>query len=302
MDTIGVVRSLAAFVGVLVLGPAACGSVGANKTADAANDGPGGPDAALTWSPFEAIAVDYAADTRTPVVSGDGLTLYFLAQLSSPSFDFDIYSASRASTSDGFGVATAVLNINLAGQQARYPEISDDGLELYFSAGDGGPIMVATRSNVSSAFAAPTGVRSDVAGNFASISGDKLALYYIAHNAAGGNVDGLIMQTTRAAVGQPWSAPTMVTVTGAIQVYSSIDISSDELSLLRAPTLAPQSHNLLISRRTSKTAPFDQTEVLQAVDTSVSAFASARWRAHETEIWVGQPTGTLEKPYVSRLR
>lgn len=83
---------------------------------------------------------------------------------------------------------------------------------------------------------------------------------------------------------------------------SSIDISSDELSLLRAPTLAPPSHNLLISRRTSKTAPFDQTEVLQTLDTSTSAFASARWSAHETEIWVGQPTGTLEKPYVSRLR
>jgi len=148
----------------------------------------------------------------------------------------------------------------------------------------------------------PTAVRSDVAGNFASISGNKLALYYIVHNAAGGNVDGLVMQTTRAAVGQPWSAPTMVAVEGAIQVYSSIDISSDELSLLRAPTLAPQSHNLLISRRTSKTAPFDQTEVLQALDTSTSAFASARWSAHDTEIWVGQPSGMSEKPYVSHLR
>ena len=42
--------------------------------------------------------------------------------------------------------------------------------------------------------------------------------------------------------------------------------------------------------------------MLQALDTSASAFASARWSAHETEIWVGQPTGTLEKPYVSHLR
>jgi len=300
MDTLGVDRSLAALAGVIALGAAACGSV--SSKADAASDTPGGPDAALTWSPFEAVAVNYAADARTPVVSGDGLTLYFLAQLSSPSFDFDIYSASRAKTSDGFGVATAVLNVNVAGQQARYPDISDDGLELYFSGGDGGPIMVATRSNVSSAFTAPTAVRSDVMGNFASISGNKLSLYYLAHNAAGGNVDGLVMQTTRAAVGQPWSAPAMVSVSGAIQMYSSIDISSDELSLLRAPTLAPPSHNILISRRTSKTAPFDQTEVLQTLDTSTSAFASARWSAHETEIWVGQPNGTLEKPYVSHLR
>jgi hypothetical protein len=304
MGRTGIDRSVAELVGIVALGTIACGSVG-NKPSDAAVaiDGPSAPDAALTWSPLAEVAVDYTDQIRTPLVSEDGLTLYFLAQLTgSGTFDFDIYSASRAGTSDGFGVATALLNVNVPGQEARYPDLSEDGLELYFSGNDSGPIMVATRSNMSSAFGVPTAVRTGVAGNFASISGNKLALYYIAPATPPGNADGVVMLTTRAAVGQPWSAPTKVTLDGAIQIYSSIDISSDELALLRAPTLAPASHNLLISRRTSKTAAFDQTEVLQTtIDTPV-AFASARWSAHETEIWIGESVGTVERPFVSRLR
>src|SRR4051812_42255131 len=261
----GIDRSLAGLTGVLALGAVACGSV-SSKPADAgtAIDGLGGPDAALSWSPLTEVPVAYTDSIRTPVVSEDGLTLYFLAQVTTNGFDFDIYSASRASTSDGFGVATALLNVNLAGQQARYPDVSEDGLELYFSANDVGPIMVATRSNVSSAFGAPTPVRTGVTGNFASISGNKLALYYITPSSpSNGTASGVVMRTTRAAVGQPWSAPTMVTLDGEIEIYSSIDISSDELAILRAPTVALPGHNILISRRASKTEAFDRTEVLQ---------------------------------------
>lgn len=302
---IGIDRSLAGFTGVLTLAAAACGSV-TSKSADAgtAIDGPGGPDAALTWSPLMEVPVAYTDSIRTPVVSEDGLTIYFLAQVTANgTFDFDIYSASRATTSDGFGVATALLNVNVAGQQARYPDLSEDGLELYFSGNDLGPIMVATRSNVSSAFGAPTAVRTGVAGNFASISGNKLALYYIVPSSpSNGTASGVVMRTTRAAVGQPWSEPAMVTLDGEIEIYSSIDISSDELAILRAPTLALPGHNILIGRRASKTATFDSTEVLQTSIDSAVAFASARWSAHDTEIWVNQSVGGVERPLVSRLR
>lgn len=303
MHACAIQRSSAVLAWLLALAAAACGSV-ASRPVDAASeeDAPAASDAALSWSAFAPVSVDYAGHTRTPVVSSDGLTLYFLAELSAGGFDYDIYSASRDSVSSGFGVATALLNVNVAGQQARYHDLSSDGLELYFSAGDLGTIMVATRSNVSNAFSAPVSVRTGVAGNFASISGNKLALYYLVHNASGSNIDATLMQITRAAVGQPWSAPAMVPVEGALQIYSSIDISADELSLLRAPTLAPQSRNVLISRRSSKTAPFAQTEVLQSIVTSGLAFASARWSAQDTEIWVGDPAGMAEKPSVSRLQ
>ena len=281
-----VARALAGVVGWFAVGVAGCGSVTATKP-DAAgtSDGPAAdtsPDATLSWSALSPIAVGYSGPVIAPVVSEDGLTLYFLAELSSPTFDYDIYSASRASVNDAFGVATQLINVNLAGHQARYPDVSSDGLELYFSDGDTGTLMMAIRSNTSSAFSVPDVVRPGVAGNFASISGDKLALYYIAHI---GNADGMVMRTSRAAVGQPWSAPAPVTVDGALQIYSSIDISADELSLLRAPTSSSQNRNVLISRRSDKTAAFTATEVLQVTGISAVRFASTHWSNHESAIW-----------------
>jgi len=264
------------------------------------SDDGAGPDAARSWSAFAQVAVSYTDQVRVPVPSGDGLTLYFLAQLSGTDL-FDVYSASRASTGDGFGVATALLNVNVTGEQARYPEVSDDGLELYYSKGDTGSIMVATRSNTSSAFGVPAPVANGVAGNFPSVSADKLALYYIAQ-AATGSINGQIMRITRATLGDAWSAPSPVTVNGAVQIYSGIDISRDELALVRAPTLSPIGQNVLISRRASKTAPFDQTEIAQTTDVSGVAFSSARWSARDTEIWIGQAVNQIERPFVSQLR
>ncbi len=289
-------------IAVHALSAEGCGSVATKLPADAASeagDAPG-PDAALTWSPFTQVAVNYTGQIRVPVPSGDGLTLYFDAQLSGTDL-FDIYSTSRASAADGFGVATALLNVNVSGEEARYPDVSEDGLELYYTKADSGQIMVATRSNTSSAFGVPAPVAAGVAGNFASISGNKLALYYIAPVAMG-NINGTVMVITRAAVGETWSAPMPVTVSGAVQVFSAIDISSDELALLRAPTLSPLGKNVLISRRTSKTAAFDQTEVAQTADFTGVAFAGARWGAHDTEIWVGLAVNQVEQPFVSKLR
>jgi hypothetical protein len=299
-----VARGLAGIVGWFAVGVAGCGSV-ASTMPDAAgtSDGPAvdaGPDATLSWSALSPVAVGYAGPVIAPVVSEDGLTLYFLAELTSPAFDYDIYSASRASINDAFGVATQLINVNLAGRQARYPDISSDGLELYFSDGDTGTLMIAIRSNTSSAFSVPDVVRTGVAGNFPSISGDKLALYYIAHSS---NADGMVMRTSRAAVGQPWSAPSPVTLDGAVQIYSSIDISADELSLLRAPTASSQSRNVVISRRSDKTAAFTTSEVLQVTGISAVRFFSAHWSNHESAIWASTGVNSnVETLQVSLLR
>lgn len=71
---------------------------------------------------------------------------------------------------------------------------------------------------------------------------------------------------------------------------------------MRAPTVALPGHNILINQRASKTAAFDRTEVLTTSIDSGVAFASARWSAHGTEIWVNQSVGGVERPLVSRLR
>jgi hypothetical protein len=101
-----VVRALAGAVGWCALA-GACGSVAATKPDARTSDGStadAGPDAALSWSALSPVVVGYTGPVIAPVVSEDGLTLYFLAELTSPAFDYDIYSASRAGLNDAFGV------------------------------------------------------------------------------------------------------------------------------------------------------------------------------------------------------
>src|SRR6185436_1316905 len=99
-------RRIAKTCGALVAACAlatGCGKVEGAADAPMTSDDGAGPDAARSWSAFAQVAVSYTDQVRVPVPSGDGLTLYFLAQLSGTDL-FDVYSASRASTGDGFGV------------------------------------------------------------------------------------------------------------------------------------------------------------------------------------------------------
>lgn len=84
-----------------------------------------------------------------PVVSPDGLTLYFTSYRNGGTGSSDIWVASRASTGDPFGIATNVTELNTT--MAEWPTwISNDGCRLYFGSDRGGgmgghDLWVATR-------------------------------------------------------------------------------------------------------------------------------------------------------------
>src|SRR5262249_15034935 len=61
-----------------------------------------------------AVDVNGAAFEANPVVSPDELVIYFGSQRAGGSGDYDIYRASRASTSDAFGAAVNLSNLNTA--------------------------------------------------------------------------------------------------------------------------------------------------------------------------------------------
>jgi Tol biopolymer transport system component len=76
-----------------------------------------------------------------PVVSADGLTIYFSSDRPGGAGDLDIWMATRATTNDGFGAATDVSELNTSAPE--WPSrLSPDGCRLYFagdrSGGSGG--------------------------------------------------------------------------------------------------------------------------------------------------------------------
>lgn len=293
---------------LVVLAIAACGSVKNNPEQDAPVD----PDSMVVdspsdtptpmWSAYQLVTVNRPGDVRNPTLTNDGLGMFFSAIVSNPNGDiFDVIQASRNTTASDFGIGSVTANVNVTGQQARYVEISGDGLEIYYTDG-AGQIMMASRGNTNATFSTPISAGSGITGNFPSISADKLSLYFIGVVA---NSMGEFRVATRAVVGQPFSNPVALPLAGTVDIFSSIDISQDELAVVRA---APYSGTNLtppiISRRVSKSAPFTNTdEVLPVVDFQQSnAFSSARFARNDTEVWISQNDGTgLELAFVSKL-
>jgi hypothetical protein len=158
----GIVKSVA--VGLLLaVGVGGCGTV-EEGTADAANAdastvadafagvdaGPGDvdamapadatppPDAMLTWSAFTEVAVPFSNHVMLPALSADGRTLYF-NHFSQPSggFDLDVYFATRDSVGAAFGAPAPLPGLSSTTVQERYPDVSADGLEIFFTDGNG---------------------------------------------------------------------------------------------------------------------------------------------------------------------
>jgi hypothetical protein len=83
----------------------------------------------------------------TPSISADGLSLYFTSDRPDGEGRWDIWMATRTSTSDEWSAATNIGQPVNTSAMESFPSISADGLELYFCRGDWGQgdLYVATR-------------------------------------------------------------------------------------------------------------------------------------------------------------
>jgi Tol biopolymer transport system component len=108
---------------------------------------------AVASNAVDLAAVDSAADDGSPVLSRDGLTLYFASKRTDPAArgNDDIWIARRTTVSDPFGAPIAVSELNSAAADGpRW--LSSDGCTLYFTSdragGQGGyDLYVATRGH-----------------------------------------------------------------------------------------------------------------------------------------------------------
>jgi hypothetical protein len=156
-----------------------------------------------------------AAETA-PAISSDGLSLFFSSNRAGGNGSWDLYVATRTSTSEPFGAPVNLgtgVNTNLP---EFAPAISADGLSLYFQrrndpGGLGGDdVWVATRASTSDPFGTAVNLGSPVnstsfeGGPF--ISDDELALYFASARPGGaGQID--LYLSNRASTGDSFGAP-----------------------------------------------------------------------------------------------
>jgi hypothetical protein len=169
----------------------------------------------------------------------DGLEL-FLVRSPGSWFSNDLYHTTRTATSQPFGAAVALSDLNTSVADA-YPFISPDGTTLYFTSsrgltGDIGDIWRAVRPDRSTPFAAPqklAGVNSSQ-GDFAfSIRADGLAGYLCSYRPGG-----TIYETTRASTAVDFGMPAPIpeVVSSDFDTGPSVTADGSELYFCRQPS------------------------------------------------------------------
>jgi len=221
----------------------ACGSVSdtskpdASAAVDASSiDGPGSRRCDPTASfgaPVALSSLNTDANDEKAALSPDALTIYFSSTRMGGVGGFDIYQATRPSTSAPFGNVTPVTGVNTTGDE-REPHVTGDGLSMFASSKAAGAtslhITLATRTSTTLAFgglqvvAVINGTANDT-DPYSSANGNVL---YFASDRGG---DYGIYRSSRA--GGAFSTPTLVsgvTLDSANQDSNPV-VTPDELTL-----------------------------------------------------------------------
>jgi len=183
-----------------------------------------------------------------PCISADGLELYFQSTRAGGYGDRDIYVATRATTSDEWSQPVNLGPvINTAARDAG-PEISSDGLSLYFNSNRSGgagnyDLYVATRQSIGEPWGEPVNLGSNVnswADDISpSISADGLSLFFSDGDALGtvarvdsyGGAD--IWVARRGSLSEEWGIPVGIDADINMSfIAGAPEISSDGLTLL----------------------------------------------------------------------
>jgi Tol biopolymer transport system component/phosphohistidine phosphatase SixA len=164
-------------------------------------------------------AVNSSHDEYDPSISADGLSLYFMTVYPlGGSGSSDLYVARRETTDDDWGTVVNLGPIVNSSADEYGPDISYDGLSLYFNVWNSGDVdvLVTTRAQVSDPWGPPVNLGSPVNTSanesHPHISNDGLSLYFsdwgmqVKYRTGGMGREDLWI-ATRASVSDPWGSP-----------------------------------------------------------------------------------------------
>lgn len=187
--------------------------------------------------------VNTPATETSPFLSADGLSLYFSSDQGVTVGQRDLFVANRATTADPWGTPATMGAVVNSGSDEGAPDISADGLTLYFDSGRLGgqgelDIWFSTRATLVDPWSAPSNlgaaVNSASVDSSASISPDGLSLFFYSTR-AGGLGSGDLWVAMRPTTASPWEAP--------VNLGGDINGASDD----RDPAISPDGLTLLFA-------------------------------------------------------
>ncbi|HEY3196199.1 MAG TPA: hypothetical protein VGK42_13270 [Candidatus Dormibacteraeota bacterium] len=138
------------------------------------------------------IAINSDGFDGGPSISADALTIYFISDRAGGSGGGDIWSATRPTTADAFANPKNLGPVVNSARNEGAPDISTDGLELFFDRDDG-LIWRSSRPSLSDSFGNPALVElqhdPQTGDAHPSISADGLDLYFCTARPGGSGGD-----------------------------------------------------------------------------------------------------------------
>jgi beta-lactamase regulating signal transducer with metallopeptidase domain/Leucine-rich repeat (LRR) protein/Tol biopolymer transport system component len=191
--------------------------------------------------------VNSPAADNAPSISADGLSLYFSSTRPGGHGGRDIWATTRKTKSDLWSEPANLGPTVNSSADEHAPNVSSDGLELYFSGHSASPesarpggsgeadLWVTTRKTTRDPWGTPVNLGPTVNSSFSdtgpSMSGDGLSLYFSSWRLGGyGSSD--IWVTTRKSKSDPWGTPVNLGPTvNSANWESDSDISKDGSTL-----------------------------------------------------------------------
>ena len=203
---------------------------------------------------------DADASDDDPTLSADLRELYFASARNGAE---DLFVSRRATPDDDWGAPSPVTELNTTGEDTD-PELSRDGLTLYFSSDRDGnmDIFVATRAGPSSPWQDPTRIPalSSASSDYPS-SQDAAETHILIQSARSGTV-GMADLWEATWTGSAWGTPTGVDELNTSDEDRTAWLSADGLTLMFASSRPGGAgvSDLYLTTRASLTAPYAEPE------------------------------------------
>ena len=248
------------------------GSAPGDARVDAAADATDAPiDMAVPLGPWgtPSIIMELSAggSEDDPTLTADMLEVYF-------NLNGDIYGSTRGSLAEVWPMPVPITAVNSTTATETTPEVSPDGLELYFSsnrvAGSGGQdIWVSSRQNRGDPFGTPTRVTALASGNddvtATTFTNGALVMYLT--STRGGSLD--MYRTTRSSRTAPWDMPMLVGELQAPGTETEPTLTPGETYMIFSGD-GPGIRDLYVTSRASATDPWDTPSPIVELNTGSS--------------------------------